>query len=264
MPHVSSADGTPIAYERLGSGPPVLLIGGALCDRRARAAGLPLAKALAPRFTVICFDRRGRGESGSAGPYAPAREVEDVAALLRALGGAPAVYGHSSGALLALEAAHAGLPISKLALYEAPLVLGEGRTPLPENLVERLRSLSGAAERSEAVALFLTRAVGIPEDAVEQMKFLPNWPSLTALAHTLSHDAELARDPHTVLSRARSLTTPALVLDGTQSPAWLRLAVEKLSAALPHAEHSSLPDQTHDVAPAQLAPRLVEFFSREA
>lgn len=261
MQQVTSADGTRLAFERLGSGPPLLLIAGALHDRTSRSAGLPLARALARAHTVIAFDRRSRGGSGDTAPYATAREVEDVAALLAELGGTPAVYGHSSGGLLALEAVHAGLPIRKLALYEPPLALGEGRAPLPPDLVEQLELLTLKGERSAAVALFLTRAVGIPEPAVQNMAKAAYWPGLTSLAHTLSYDALLAQDPRAVLTRANGVTVPSLVLDGERSPQWMRLAVEKLTLALPNAQRQSLPGQNHDVEPAELAPRLLAFFA---
>src|SRR5690242_19700615 len=123
MEKAQSADGTWIAYEKLGNGPPVILVGGAFCDHRARAAGLPLARLLAKAMTVYCVDRRGRGESGDTPPYAVGREVEDIAALVAVAGGSAYAYGHSSGAILLIECALAGLPIPKLALYEPPLVL---------------------------------------------------------------------------------------------------------------------------------------------
>lgn len=261
MEQVTSADGTRIAFERLGSGPPLLLIAGALHDHTSRSAGLPLARLLATSHSVIAFDRRGRGASGDTQPYAIEREVEDVAALLSALGGRPDVYGHSSGGLLALEAVHAGLPIRKLALYEPPLALGEGRAPLPPDLVEQLEMLIRQGERSAAVALFLTRAVGIPEPAVQNMSRAPYWPGLTTLAHTLSFDALLAQDPRAVLSRATQLSLRTLVLSGERSPLWMRLAVEKLAAALPGAERQSLPGQNHDVEPTELAPKLFTFLT---
>lgn len=260
MQQVTSADGTRIAFEQLGEGPSVLLVTGALNDRTSRAAGLPLARALASQYRVIAFDRRGRRDSTDTPPYSIQREVEDVAALLAELGGKPFVYGHSSGGLLALEAAHAGLPIQKLALYEPPLALGEGRAPLPPDLVERLGTLVSEDKRSEAVALFLTRAVGIPEPAVHGMTQAPHWPGLMALAHTLRYDAELAEDPAAILARAPELRVPSRVFGGERSPAWMKLAVEKLSAALPGAERVLLPGQTHDVDPVALAPLLASFF----
>ena len=173
METTRSADGTRIAYVANGSGPPLILVGGAFCDHRARSAGLPLSRALEARMRVISFDRRGRGESGDTPPYAVAREVEDLAALVAAAGGSAAVYGHSSGAVLALEAATAGVPITKLALYEPPLVFADTRTPMPADLVEQLEQLGREGKRSEAAELFLTRAVGVPAPGVERIKASP-------------------------------------------------------------------------------------------
>jgi len=261
MPQVTSADGTQIVYESLGDGAPIVLIGGALCDRRARAAGLPLAKLLAARHRVICYDRRGRGDSTDQEAYSVEREVEDLAALLSACAGEAGVYGHSSGAILALLGAHAGLPISKLALYEPPLVLSSDREALPTTLVERLQELTRQNRRSEAVELFFTRAVGMPARAAAAMKTAPYWPSLTALSHTLSYDARLARDPLDLLRRAGSLDVPALVVEGGRSPSWMRYAAARLAETLPHAELLELVDQTHDVDPEKLAPELLRFFA---
>ncbi len=256
-----SADGTRIAFEKLGNGPPVILVGGAFCDHTARVAGAPLAAELLATHTVITFDRRGRGESTDTPPYAVAREVEDVAALIAVAGGSALVYGHSSGAVLALEAALAGLPIRKLALYEPPLVLGEGRAPMPRDLEPELARLVGAGRRGDAAALFLTRAVGVPEAAVAAMKSAPSWRVLEALAHTLPYDVRLTSDAPDVLARARALRTPTLLLDGDQSPPWMRAGVARLAQAIPDARAQSLAGQTHGVDPAALAPSLHAFFA---
>ena len=132
---VISRDGTAIAYERTGGGPPLILVGGALSDR---SAGSPLATLLAPHFSVFSYDRRGRGDSGDTAPYAVDREVEDLQALIAEAGGSAFVFGHSSGAVLALEAAARGLAVPKLALYEPPFMIGKGRPPLPKDYGEHL------------------------------------------------------------------------------------------------------------------------------
>lgn len=260
MQHVTSADGTRIAYEQLGKGPPLLLVTGALNDRTTRNAGVPLARLLSERHTVLCFDRRGRGDSTNTAPYSLAREVEDIAALLAQLGGTPDVYGHSSGGLLALEAAQAGLPIRKLALYEPPLALRAVREPLPSDIVEQLVRFTEHDQRSEAVELFLSRAVCIPEGALQKTKQSTLWPVLMRLAHTLSYDVGVAQNPEAIVERARSLRTPTLVLDGERSAPWMRFAVETLAQALPEGTRQSLPGQNHEVDPVQLVPRLLTFF----
>lgn len=261
MQHVTSADGTRIAYEQLGAGPPLLLVTGALNDRTTRNAGVPLARLLAERHTVICFDRRGRGDSSNTAPYALTREVEDMAALLDQLGGTPGVYGHSSGGLLALEAAHAGLPIRKLALYEPPLTLRAVRDPMPGDIVEQLVHFTEQEQRSEAVELFLSRAVCIPEGALQKTKQSPHWPVLMRLAHTLSYDVGVAQNPEGIVERAKTLHVPTLVVDGERSAPWMRFAVEALASALPRGERQSLPGQSHEVDPLQLAPKLLTFFA---
>jgi pimeloyl-ACP methyl ester carboxylesterase len=263
METARSADGTSIAYVAHGSGAPLLLVGGAFCDHRARAAGLPLSRALDSRMRVISFDRRGRGESGDTAPYAVAREVEDLAALIAAAGGSAMVYGHSSGAVLALEAAAAGVPITRLALYEPPLVFADTRAPMPADLVEELQALTVEGKRSEAAELFLTRAVGVPAPGVERMKASPAWPSLTALAHTLSNDAALTRDPDAILDRGRSVKVPSLVMAGEKSEDWMRAGVERLAAAIPGARHVTLAGQTHDVQVEPLAALLFDFLGAE-
>lgn len=260
MEKAQSADGTWIAYEKLGSGPPVVLVGGAFCDRRARTAGLPLARKLESAMTVYCVDRRGRGESNDTPPYAVTREVEDIAAVLAVTGGDAHAYGHSSGAILLIECALAGLPIRKLALYEPPLVLAEHRERVPADLAEQLAALTLAGKRSDATELFLTRAIGIPAPYVEQMRTGPAWPGLEALSHTLSYDATITRDPLSVLARAPELRQPTLLLDGAKSQPWMRGAVAQLGKVVAGARYETLPNQTHDVAPDQLAPHLLEFF----
>jgi pimeloyl-ACP methyl ester carboxylesterase len=262
MQSVQSADGTRIAFEKLGSGPPLILVAGAFCDRRAKVAGLPLARELASSLTVFCYDRRGRGDSTDTPPYAVARELEDLAALLATAGGAASVYGHSSGAVLALEAALQGLPIQTLALYEPPLVLAGSRAPMPPELPQQLAELCQAGKRSEAVALFLIKGVGVPEAVVEQRRLSPAWASLEALAHTTSYDARLTANPESIVARAAGLRTKTALFDGGRSQPWMRAGIAKLAQALPDASHVLLPDQTHDVDPRALAPKLLELFLR--
>src|SRR5262249_20103197 len=135
MPQVRSSDGTSIAYERSGSGPALILVDGALCYRDS-GPSRPLAAQLVQHFTVYVYDRRGRGESGNTLPYAIEKEVADIQALIDEAGGSALVYGISSGAALALEAAQTGLAIPKLALYEAPFMVDNTRPPTPDNFVD--------------------------------------------------------------------------------------------------------------------------------
>jgi len=264
METTRSRDGTRIAHVVNGSGPPLILVGGAFCDHRARAAGLPLSKELEGRRTVLCFDRRGRGESTDTEPYAVAREVEDLAALVETCGGSAAVYGHSSGAVLALEAAVAGVPVTELVLYEPPLVFADTRTPMPADLVERLDELTKRDERSEAAELFLTLGVGVPAAGVARMKGSPAWPSLTALAHTVRYDATLTRDPAALLALGAKVKVPTLLVAGEKSEAWMQTGVARLAAAVPGARHETLAGQTHDVQAAPLARLMLDFLDARA
>jgi pimeloyl-ACP methyl ester carboxylesterase len=262
MNDVRSQDGTRIAFERSGDGPPMVLVLGTLNDRSSAA---PLAEALAPNFTVYAYDRRGRGDSGDTPPYAVDREIEDIDALISEAGGFAMVYGHSSGAVLALEAAARGLAIPKLALYEPPFVVDDSRPPLPKDYVATLQELASSGRRGDAVAYFVTTGVGLPSEFADQMRNAPMWPALEALAPTLPYDGIIMGD--TMSGRAlpsewaTSVTTETLVMDGGASPAWQRTAVKALADLLPHAQRRSLEGQDHEVAPEVLAPVLVEFFA---
>jgi len=259
MQKILSSDGTPIAFERSGKGPPVILIGGALCDRSARASGTPLAALLASRLTVFSYDRRGRGDSGDTAPYSVAREVDDVAALIAEAGGSAYVYGISSGAMLALEVAAQSRATEKVALYEPPFVKNGGPVA-PDDYLSRLEALTAAGRRGDAVELFLTQAVQMPAEVVAQMRRAPFWPSLEALGHTVIYDATIV-DRCSSLGRFAEVAARTLVLAGASSPPWMRNAASALAASLPRGEHRLLEGQTHDVAPEVLARALLEFFA---
>ncbi len=160
MSKVISSDGTAIAFDRAGDGPPVILVDGALCHRGFGPAK-PLAQRLVPHFTVVTYDRRGRGESGDTRPYSVEREVDDIEALVKEAGGSAHLYGISSGAALALEAATRLSNVEKLALYEAPFVVDDTTPPRPDDLVAHMDALIAADRRSEALRLFM-RIVGTP------------------------------------------------------------------------------------------------------
>ena len=259
MNTITSKDGTSIAYDHSGEGPALILVDGALCYRAFGPMG-PLAPHLAPRFTVYTYDRRGRGDSGDTAPFAVEREVEDLAASIAAAGGSAYVYGVSSGAALALQAAAHGLPITRLALFEPPYSLDaesvrrfiEYRTQLDQMLAE--------GRRGDAATLFM-RFVGTPDDAIAQMRQAPMWPMFEAVAPTLAYDAAALGDGTVPAERAASITIPALVMDGGASPAAMRDAVRAVADALPHAQHRTLEGQTHDAATEAVAPALIAFFA---
>ena len=262
MKKVLSKDGTPIAFDRSGQGPALILVDGALCYRASGPAG-PLAALLAPHFTVFTYDRRGRGDSGNAAPYAVEREIEDIEALINEAGGSAFVYGISSGAALALEASNHGLAIRKLALYEIPFIVDDARTPIPNDFRPRLDNLISADCRGDAVKLFM-RLVGVPGIFIALMRFMPAWRKLKAVAHTLQYDITLVHDNQKgkalPANRWTSVTAPTLVIEGGKSPVWMRNAMQALACVLPNAKLRTLEGQTHMVNPKALAPVLAEFF----
>ena len=265
MERVISADGTPIAFERVGEGPPVVLIGGALSSR---AAAEPLARLLEREFTVLAYDRRGRGDSGDTPPYEVRREVEDLDALIGTVGGDASVVGHSSGAVLALEAALVlGPRIRMLALYEPPFIVDDSRPPLPDDYVERLDELVDEGRRGDAVEYFMVSGPGVPPEAVVQMREAPMWPEMEAMAHTIAYDGRVMGDAMRgspdALGRWASVDVPALVLDGGASPPWQRSATQALARVLKRSTHRSLPGQTHAADPEALAPVVGAFFRDE-
>jgi pimeloyl-ACP methyl ester carboxylesterase len=256
---VVSADGTAIACEAVGEGAPLVLVGGAFCDRHARASGTPLAALLAGRFRVLSYDRRGRGQSGDATPFAVERELDDLAAVVALAGPGASVFGNSSGALLALAAAAAGIPVKKLALFEPPVILDTTRAASLEPLARELARLAAEGERGAAAERFLTELVQVPPPAVAHMRKAPFWSGLEALAHTLSYDVAITARAARYLELARSVTVPTLVLEGGASPAWMREALGTLASTLPAGHHRVLEGQTHDVDTAVLASALAEF-----
>ena len=191
MNTVTSADGTKIAFDQLGAGPPLIMLAGAFNDRSTTA---PLADALKDQFTVLNYDRRGRGESGDTAPYAVQREIEDLVALIAEAGGASCVFGYSSGATLALRAAASGLPVTRLALYEPPFLVDHSRPAPPADLADQLAALISLDRRGDAVELYQLQGIGLPEPVVAQIRQAPFRPGLEAIAHTLVYDATITGD----------------------------------------------------------------------
>jgi pimeloyl-ACP methyl ester carboxylesterase len=263
MDTVQSRDGTRIAFEQIGDGPPLVLVDGALCYRESGPMR-PLARELASHFSVVAYDRRGRGESADTRPYSTGREVEDLEAIINRVGGAAYVFGISSGAALALEAARQNGAIKRLALYEAPFIVDDTRPPIPSDFLDRLRASVDENRRGDAVKMFM-KLVGVPAVFVALMRLMPAWSKLTAIAHTLPYDISLVKDFEQgrplPAARWQSATMPAWVADGSKSPAWMRNAMRQLADVLPSASYRTLDRQTHMVNPKVLAPALVEFFN---
>jgi pimeloyl-ACP methyl ester carboxylesterase len=259
MKTVQSRDGTTIAFMRSGSGPSLILIVGALSDHTAAAAFLPH---LASHFTVYTYDRRGRGQSGNTQPYAVEREVEDIVALVDDIGEPVFLFGHSAGAILALEAALGGQPVQRLVLYEPPFTIDGQRPWLAPDLAGRLQELLVANDREAAVRLFLREGGGLPEEVLDQIHATPQWAAWLALAHTTLYDAEIGGQCLLSERRLSALQTPTLVLQGEVSPAWMRASTQALTKALPHGQLAILPGQDHFAmleAPKLLAGELISF-----
>jgi len=258
--HVKSQDGTPIAYQQTGQGPVLVLVVGAFCDRTSTASLTPL---LAPTFTVVEYDRRGRGDSGAGEGHGddldPAREVEDLAALVEAVGGSAALYGHSSGGALALEAAAAGLPVTRVAVYEPPYAVDP--VGAPTELLDAVRERLGAGDPDGGASRFL-EATGMPPQALAEFRASPGWPRMRALAPSLVHDLALIGSGRIPAERFAAIGCPTLVLSGGPSPSSPSPAGVAVAGAVPGARHELVVGQTHAVAAAAVAPVLVDWFGR--
>jgi pimeloyl-ACP methyl ester carboxylesterase len=260
MNRVQSKDGTSIAFDRSGEGQALVMVGGGSVDRMANA---PLAALLTEHFTVFNYDRRGRGDSGDTAPYAVEREIEDIDALINEAGGSASVYGTSSGAALALEAAASGLAITKLALWEPPFILDESRRP-PADTASIYTELVSTGRRGDAVEFFMRQVVGLPAEFVAGARNAPWWPAQEALAHTLAYDATIMGDYSLPTEQVASVTTPTLVIAGGASPTWMRDTAQAVADTLPDGRHRTLEGQEHNVAADAIAPVLEEFFTAPA
>jgi pimeloyl-ACP methyl ester carboxylesterase len=268
MQYVTSKDGTKIAYDKYGSGPAVILVTGATGTRAGWGQKPALEDLLAPHFTVINYDRRGRGDSTDTQPYAVEREVEDIEALIEAMGGKACVYGISSGACLAMIAAsQLGPKVTKLALYEAPYDEAPGAAKSWHDYRTKLDELIAAHKNGDALELFM-RFVGAPNDMIEGMKHSPAWAGLEAVAPTLRYDAGcMGPDRAVPTAQAAKVQAETLVLDGgasLETMPFMRVSADKLAHAIPHASRLTLDGQSHAVQPSALAPVLDKFFGAPA
>ncbi|HEX4759211.1 MAG TPA: alpha/beta hydrolase [Thermoleophilaceae bacterium] len=266
MQTVTSHDGTTIAYDSYGSGPALILVGGALSFRKFKKME-QISEALSGQLTVINYDRRGRGDSSPAGAVSVEREIEDIAALIQAAGGRASLWGWSSGGALAIRAAGAGIGVDKLTVYEAPFMVDpNGKLPSPD-YSQRLDELVAAGDRNGAVKHFMRNAVGLPAPFVAVMRLMPMWKQLRSTAHTLPFDWAALGDHNmhgTPLDPAEfaSVTVSSLVAYGSKSPHPLQAGSRALAEVLPSAELRELEGQTHNVSPKALAPLLTEFLTR--
>ena len=265
---VRSADGTMIAFDRWGSGPAVILVSGAADDG---AENTPLATELAEHFTVYNYARRGRGRSGDTTPYAVEREVEDLAALVTEAGGAAHVYGVSSGGALALESAAAGVPISRLVVYEVPYDLSADAPQRHQEYAETLRALLAEGRRGDAFAHAM-RLWGSSEEMIEGARQSSMWSGLEALAHTLAYDAAVLGDGRPPTERLATVTQPTLVLTGEEiaedsamaglPPDFFGRSADAIAGSVPHAERRTVGGQQHVVEATTFAPEIARFLDR--
>ncbi len=261
MNTVISEDGTKIAFEVTGDGPPLVIVDGAMCYRDS-GPSRPLAAALAADFTVYTYDRRGRGDSPNS-EFGVDREIQDLQAVVKEAGGTANVFGASSGAMLALEGANAGIGVTKLAMYEPPLIVDDTHAPAPESALPEMRALVAADRRGDAIKTFL-KSVDVPGFGIVMMQLMPVWKKLKGVAHTLPNDLVLLeglRQGKPLPTDRWSVTVPTLVADGGKSPDYLRNSASALASVLPNATHRTVPGQTHLVKAAALAPVLREFFA---
>ncbi|WP_162891049.1 alpha/beta fold hydrolase [Aeromicrobium sp. A1-2] len=256
----TSADGTAIAYDRIGSGPALILLPGATCTRGILAS---LAETLSAHFTVFAVDRRGRGDSDDMAappPYAVEREVEDVEALVAAAGGSAALYGHSSGAALALHATAAEIGVTRLVMHDAPY-----STPSMEQAARdwhvHLHETLADDRPGDAVAAFMQK-VGLPEQAITGMRNGPGWPAMEAVGSSLAYDSAAMGDaiggvvPRDLASR---VSVPTLVLVGGADLEFMLDAADQLVAALPDGRLEHLVGARHDAGPEVVVPGMLPF-----
>ena len=268
MRTVTSKDGTTIAFDQIGKGPAIILVDGALQYRAFDQGMAPLADLLAQHFTVIHYDRRGRGDSTDmqADAFEPQsaleREIEDIESIIDEAGGSASLYGISSGAALAMEAAiKLGDKVKKLAMYEAPYNDDETAQQAWREYVKKLSELLAAGRKGDAVGLFVM-LVGASAADVEGMHQHPMWPLWEAVAPSLAYDhiADLGEDAAVPTERAAKVAVPTLIMDGSESFPFMHVTARTLVKAIPHAEHRTLQGQTHEVEAEALAPVLIDFF----
>ncbi len=258
MLSVTSKDGTKIAYDKVGQGPVVIVVLGALNSRKS---GAKLAKLLAPHLTIINYDRRGRGNSTDTAPYTPEREVEDIVALIDGIGEPVYLYGHSSGAAIVLQAA-TKLPkqIKKIAIYEAPYSIDDGARKAAEEYDKQLKKLLASGDTGDAVALFIGH-VGVSEKQIAAIQRMPMWKGLVAMAPTLAYDSDILGEGHSLpTDLLADITTSALVMHGGRGTPSMHDAAQTISKAIPKAQFLTVEGQDHGVSPKALAPILIEFF----
>lgn len=266
MKTITSADGTAIAYDKTGSGPTIIVISNVAEDHTGVAG---LVRILSEDFTVISFDRRGRGASGDPQPYDPAHEIEDIAALIDIAGGSAALTSGSGGCAIALDAASAlGGRVTGLYLYEPPFIVDASRPPAPANYVEHVEELVAAGKRGEAVEYVMAEMIRVPAEYIEPMKQDPSWNEMARYAHTFAYEGRILRglmDGKPLPANRWSIDAPIAVAVGGNSESYFRVAADALAALLPKVTVQNLPGQDHGAfwaAPEPVAASIREFMHR--
>jgi pimeloyl-ACP methyl ester carboxylesterase len=256
-----SKDGTAIAYEKMGEGPCIILVNGALAHRKLYGEK-DLAMRLAKKFTVIFYDRRGRGESTDQKPYTVEREIEDIEALINESGSSAYLYGSSGGGALALLAAEKLGPekIKKLAVYELPY--GSSDKQEYNNEKNKVNELVANGKPGDAVTFFMERR-GTPPDKMEAMKKSPEWNDLVRVGHTLVYDFEVLGDGMIPFEVVKKIAIPTLIMDGEKSFDFMAATADSVGKIIPGAVRKTIKGQTHDLSPEAVAPLLLEFFRTE-
>lgn len=264
MNTVTSKDGTKIAFDKTGSGPAVILVNGAMQHRAFDPTMAQIAAMLSENFTVYNYDRRGRGDSGDTQPFAKEREIEDLQALVEDAGGKAMVLGFSSGSAVALDAAAVTPGITKIAVYEPPMCVDNTRPAVAADYVAHLNQLIAEGKRGDAVKYFMTEAVGIPAAYLGGIEQDSSWEGMLKIAHTIPYDgafvADLMQGNPLPTDRWANVTVPSLVMVGGASDAWFQNGTRALAQVLKNASHTTLPDQTHQVAPAAIVPVVADYF----
>ena len=260
---VTSADGSTIAYQTAGQGAPVILIGGAFNDRTTM---LGLAATLAPHVAAVVYDRRGRGDStdrAKPGEFAVEREIEDLEALIEGLGGRASLFGHSSGGVLALEAAMRGLPVDRVAVYEPAYILPSARPVPPADGFDRLKDLVAKGDRDGAAGMFLEEQVGVPAQMVAGMRAGEGWGSMCAQALTLPYDVAICGVGGGLPAGLATVRVPAVAVYGDQTQDFLRAATKAVADTVPGTRLVVLEGQDHGVlrSPEALFPTLADFLA---
>lgn len=259
MHRVTSADGTSIAYDVYGEGEPIIMVEGAFCGRHFGPTA-KLATELGKQFRVYHYDRRARGDSSPSADYRMERELEDLRAMLEVAGGKAGLVGFSSGACLTLEAAAAHLPLTRIAFYEPPYMVGPKARKVPATYREDIQRLVAGGKHGDAVAYFMTKLIGMPSIFLLPMKFSKMWPTLSAQAPSLPFDMEAVNGFAPPEARLKGIDVPALAIYGGKTMPVLKDSTSLCSRLIPGADLVVLPGQTHEVKPEAIAPHLVDFF----